>query len=188
MASIKAESKRNASLNVDFDNFREKYKDADGISEVIFPGFSIPPYEINMFILMSNSEQVDFIPRWHQRPDYVSYDYYGSVIFWPIILYVNQIPSFEDFKDISKILVPSYSMILSMTKDKLSNTMITVVQKPKTIDLNKSSLYKLYPLDSKEIEKLNAKKTLEDPFPISTTSGEIVTTDDSLTIDGGIIT
>jgi len=187
VASIKAEAKRNSKLNVDFDNYRNLYREVDGLSEVIFPGFKIEPYELNMFRLLSDSKQVPFQPRWHQRPDYTSFDYYNSVIFWPIILYVNNTPSIEDYKDLDVVLIPSYDLILSLVKEKISQSEIETIVPPSTFSEKQASYYKLYPLDSKDINKLKANSILEDPFPPLDEEGEPVTDDDDNLIDGGVL-
>ena len=101
METIRTEVSRNIKKSTDLDNLRERYYEVseDGKLKVIFPSGEIYAYDINFFYLVANSELVKFKPRWHQRPDYVSYDYYsGSVNFWSLILFVNRIDKAEDFK------------------------------------------------------------------------------------------
>jgi len=188
MPSVKTEAKRNASLSGDLDKFRQLYREVDGLSEVIYPSYRVLPFEINLFLLLSESARVDFQPKWQQRPDYASYDFYGSAIFWPILLYVNQVQSIEDFKDIDKLLVPSYNLILDLTREKLKIEEMETIKAPTLFQENAARLYKVYPLDKKDVDKLAAKTRLEDPFPPPSTGGNDSSGngDDDI-VDGGVI-
>ena len=51
--------------------------------------------------------------RW--KPDYLSYDEYGTVVLWQLILYVNSVFAVEDF-DLKDVVVPSLSAIIEMNQ------------------------------------------------------------------------
>ena len=82
METIVTEAKKNTNLISDIDNFRSRYMeiDYDTGTTVLFPSMEIYTYEHNLFRLLADSEQVRFIPKWEMRPDYASYDLYGSTI------------------------------------------------------------------------------------------------------------
>ena len=58
--------------------------------------------------LLSRAYKTPMKKRYEYRPDYVSYDYYGTVAYWYIILAVNKIPSIVKFNqsNLSMIYVP----------------------------------------------------------------------------------
>ena len=51
------------------------------------------------------------------RPDYLSYDEYGTVALAQLLMYVNAVPSIEGF-DLETVIIPSMSAITEMLKDK----------------------------------------------------------------------
>jgi hypothetical protein len=108
-----ANSKR--SLITDIDQFKEWYLTSNGYFK--FPGFSIWPLEKNRFFLISNSEKRVLDAKYFYRPDYLSYDEYGIEILWPIILFVNNCFSREEF-DTQEVLIPSLDSIIAVCRDK----------------------------------------------------------------------
>lgn len=119
--NIALESKRNSKLVSDQDNYRfkyiQKFKEQD--LSIFFSGFELFAYEKNYFYLLSQSTKYDFKPDWIMRPDYTSYDVYGNVLFWPLVLFMNNIASLEEFRDISYVLLPSRDAVLEVTKDRI---------------------------------------------------------------------
>ena len=174
MESIRGEAKRNAELAVDLDQFRSRYLDVtdDGEITVIFPASEIFSFEKNFFLLLSKAEKVKFIPRWHQRPDYTSYDYYNNTIFWPMILFVNRIPSAEDFRDVDYILIPPFESILQVVKDRVTDDPISMEEEEV---YSEARYYKIFPLDDREKRIIKAKERLSN-----------VTVGGSYVIDGGV--
>lgn len=174
MESIRAEAKRNCKLVTDVDNFRERYKDVDEENEieVIFPAGEIYTYDKNFFMLLAKSRKVTMIPRWQYRPDYVSFDFYGTVIYWQLILFVNRIDSQEDFK-MDEVLVPALSTILQLSKSTFS------LDKYKLLDngitSNQSRFYKIFPLDDNELNKIKSSQA---------TPAVVVALDSN--VDGGV--
>ena len=159
MESIRGEAKRNAELATNLDNFRSRYKETtqDLETEVIFPAYEIYSFEKNLFVLLANANKVVFKPKWYQRPDYVSYEYYNSVIYWPIILFVNRIPSIEDFKGLDEILIPPFNSILQIVKDKADRYITDLDSK----EISRGSkYYKIFPLDDREKNIIAARRNL----------------------------
>ena len=81
---INFEASANANLSTDMDNYRNRYMEEDKelSLSVIFPGFSMTPIEKNLYLLYSNSTTVPWKDSWEMRPDYCSFDQYGTVIYW----------------------------------------------------------------------------------------------------------
>ena len=86
--TIRQEAQRGSEQIADLDNFRSKYLEYDFEENfaVIFPSGEIYSFEHNKFSLLLDSKKVKFDFKWTMRPDYTSYDFYGTVIYWPVIL------------------------------------------------------------------------------------------------------
>lgn len=161
MQSIRHEAKRNAELSTNIDNFRARYKETsyDGTIEVTFPAGAIKTLEKNFFKLLAGSELVTFKPEWHQRPDYVSEDKYNTNIFWQLILYINRIPSIEDFRDLEYIYIPPFNLIIDILRDRVSST--EIIDLDAEIDTKSEARYfKIYPLNEREINIIKAQERL----------------------------
>lgn len=180
-AYIDKEAKSNLDSPSDIDNFRDRYVDIDKTLNlsVISPGFEIPTLDKWLFILLSNSELVDWDNKWTYRPDYVSYKYYNTTIYWYIILYVNQIDSLEDFKDKDKIVIPNIISIKDMISDKVP---ITYENSYTESEYPSVKYYKRYPLDELEIETINASAELEEDTTTVLEECELYEKDESFTL------
>lgn len=131
METIITETKKNTNLVSNIDNFRSRYMEIDydtGIT-VLFPSTEIYTYEHNLFRLLAESDQKKFTPRWEMRPDYASYDLYGSTIHWQLLLFVNSIHSIEDFKNLEYIFAPPLYLINKLVKDRVSKDDIYLINK-----------------------------------------------------------
>lgn len=173
METIRAEAITNSLLPTDLDRLRSRYRDTkydslgNLLTEVYFPAGEIYTYENYLFRLMVESETVNFIPRWTYRPDYVSFDYYRTVIHWALILCVNRIDSIENFVGLETILVPNKYTVLEISKLNVSDINVFELVESGTEDnFNEARFFKAYPLDSRELEQIRADKALEDPFAI----------------------
>lgn len=203
MESIKSEVAFNILIPTDLDNLRLRYKETlmteEGIPdlEVIYPSPEIYALDKNFFTLLYNSQKVSFKPRWQQRPDYVSYDYYGTTIYWPVILYINRKDSIEDFQNIDYIYVPSEDYIYRLASDRVIDTEdLNVVEELST----KISYFTAYPLDNAERKKIEAANSLSDsafygytgtPYLVSDPSNPLCSPcptfeDQVWTVDGGV--
>lgn len=160
-ASIKTEAKKNSKLVTDIDNFRNKYVDSDFENniEVIFPSFDILTFDKNYFSVLSSCRRVKFKSRWYMRPDYVSFDMYNTTIYWPLILYVNNIYTREDFINLDSILIPPYSSIFKLYSNRLvDKKLINIQEIPDETFINQ--FYRTYPMDSKEFESIDSNNAL----------------------------
>ena len=190
--TIRNEVKKNIKMALDLDNLRSRYVDIDDTNsiEVIFPAGDIFSYEQNFFTLLAKSKKVTMQPKWEQRPDYVSKHFYNTEIFWNLILYINQIDSIEDFRNINEIFIPPFNDIIKLTKYKVSKSEVTEITK----DIPKlASFLKVFPLDEKEINKIKLEEsppTLEPEPDDSSSDGECCIPSAESTeecfLDGGI--
>jgi len=105
----------------DLDKYRRFYSTTEvneKDQETILIQFVAPKlflFEEYRFTLLKNSETRELEPEYYYRPDYLSYNEYGTINLWAMILFINDIPTVEDF--ISKtVKVPSKQSILSLTK------------------------------------------------------------------------
>ena len=86
--------------------------------ETIFIQFVAPKlflFEEYRFSLLQNSETRELDPEYYYRPDYLSYNEYGTINLWAMLLFINDIPTVEDFI-VENIKVPSKQSILSLTR------------------------------------------------------------------------
>ena len=81
-----------------------------------FPAPELLTIEKHIFFLLRNSSIEKFAPKYKYRPDYLSFDKYGTTILWQLLLYVNGVPSVEDF-DIKEVVIPSTQSIVEINKD-----------------------------------------------------------------------
>lgn len=160
MQSVKTEAKRNAELATDIDNFRSRYTEtsSDGNTTVEFPSGDIETLDNNLFKLLAGSDLVTFKPSWHQRPDYVSFEYYNTTIFWTIILYVNRIASIEDFVDLDEIYIPPFNLIIEIMKDRVSSSRVESLATEENV--SEARYFKIYPLNDREKNIIKARERL----------------------------
>jgi len=81
-----------------------------------FPSPELSTIDKHLFFLLRNSSIEKFAPKYKYRPDYLSFDKYGTTILWQLLMYVNGVASVEDF-DMKEVVVPSVSSIVEMNKD-----------------------------------------------------------------------
>lgn len=100
-----------ASISSDVDLYRYKYRESElqtdqSIVDISFvsPIFSV--YEKHRFTLLKNSTIKQMTPRWKYRPDYLSYDEYGTTAWWQLLLWINNVKSLEYFT-IDTVIVPT---------------------------------------------------------------------------------
>ena len=172
------------------DNLREHYLDVDTTLDlyVQFPSFDVHTFNKNYFIFIQKSRKVDFKTRWYMRPDYVSYDFYNTVIYWPLILFINNAFNIEEFKDFDYILVPPFSLILDLSKDRILDNKAIPLQDENEGLAKINSFYKQYPLDKLELERRNALKSLVDSTSINSFAIKNVIKTETFTLDGDDIT
>jgi hypothetical protein len=158
MRSINTDSSRNSSSILNPESLRRTniYHDDETNISVIYPSPSIDAYEKKLFELLSNCDKVEWKPEWYMRPDYVSKQFYGTEMYWSLILYINNISSIEDFNCNDYILVPSLPSLSDLLRERYDpNDIVNVT--PTTSDVNpEAKLYKKYPLDNDELNKKSA--------------------------------
>ena len=169
MDTIEIEAYRNSKLVTDLDNFRGRYVEKDDVTGniVVFPSSEIYAYEQNLFRLIAESKKRKFIPRWTMRPDYTSFDIYATVIYWPLILYVNNIYSIEDYTDMSEILTPPVSLINELVRTRVPKKDVQEVDK--YIKIPGVKLYERYPFDDIEKSKIQSRENVENMLGSTTT-------------------
>jgi hypothetical protein len=112
--TIDQEAKQYARSPFDISKMGAQYKTANNFFS--FPSPTLETIEKNLFFLLRNSTFENFEPKYKYRPDYLSYDKYGTVVLWQLLLYVNGIFSMEDF-DMQEIVIPSLQAIVEMNQD-----------------------------------------------------------------------
>jgi len=70
----------------------------------------------NLYYLLRYSEEVPFERQYSYRPDYLSYDYYGTTILWEMLLYVNNVFSIEDFV-LDTVVIPTLDAVNFVIQD-----------------------------------------------------------------------
>ena len=84
------EARQRARHPIEIDNFADRYKTTS--QTYAFTAPSLWVIEKNLFYLLKNSTQKQFNPKYAMRPDYLSYDEYGTVtlnqllMFWELTL------------------------------------------------------------------------------------------------------
>jgi len=81
-----------------------------------FPSPTLSTIDKHLFFLLRNSKIDKFAPKYKYKPDYLSFDQYGTTILWQLLMYVNGVPSAEDFV-LKEVVIPSIQAIVEMNKD-----------------------------------------------------------------------
>lgn len=115
--TIDKESKQRKQLAVDIDRMSDQYITVNEL--FTFPSPALWTIEKNLFYLLKNSRQVEFDRKYIYRPDYLSYDEYGTVALADLLMYVNGIGCLEKFS-LDKVVIPSYDAIVTICTDKFS--------------------------------------------------------------------
>lgn len=113
--TIDVEARKAAALVTDIDKQRRRYVTTQGDIRIQFVSPAIFNYERFYFHLLRNSVYQKLEEKYIYRPDYLSYDLYGTVTLWPLLLYINNVPTIEDF-NIPKVFLPDYASILEVSK------------------------------------------------------------------------
>jgi hypothetical protein len=80
---------------------------------------SIPSYKIierNYDYLKIESEYEKMDNKYINRPDYLSYDKYGTVNFWFILMYINDCFNIKDF-NYRYVYIPSFGAITELIEE-----------------------------------------------------------------------
>lgn len=99
---------------LDIEKFGKRYKTSS--EYFTFPDPNLKTIEDNLFYLLKHSEEIPFELQYKYRPDYLSYDYYGTTILDKMLMYINNVFSAEDF-NLSTVVVPSLDAITFILQD-----------------------------------------------------------------------
>jgi hypothetical protein len=99
---------------LDIEKFGQMYKTESEYFS--FPDPNLEAIDKNLFFLLRNSKEIPFESKYKYRPDYLSFDQYGTTILWELLMYVNGIFSTEDF-DLINVVIPSLDSITSILED-----------------------------------------------------------------------
>jgi hypothetical protein len=113
--TIDRESKQFITAPIDFERMGDRFKTGNGYYS--FPNPSLKLLEDNLFYLLRNSEEIKFDAKYDFRPDYLSFDKYGTVVLDKFILFVNSINRPEEFVNLDKIYLPSLDSIIKILID-----------------------------------------------------------------------
>jgi hypothetical protein len=112
------ESKKRIQSPLDLDYFCARYRTTNGLYSFSSPSlWTIDKY---LYYLLSNSQEKTFQSQYRMRPDYLSFDEYGTVILAPVLMYVNGVFCLEDF-DLDTVYIPSFSSIADIVQDKFTS-------------------------------------------------------------------
>ena len=157
---IGREANTMCSVSSDVDLYRYKYRDTeeqiDGSNvDIAFvsPIFSV--YEKHRFSLLKDSKIVQMTPRWKYRPDYLSYDEYGTTAWWQLILWINDIKSIEYFT-IDTIIVPNIDTLYKIQMEAYINGGYIDINED---EKHKKTLYTLYYPAGNNLEKIKSESS-----------------------------
>lgn len=125
--TIGRESWRLSRLGTDVDNYRrfysllEKHPNEEILVQFVAP--KIIAFEEFRFYLLKNSVKKPLKPSNYYKPDYVSHEEYGTTNLWALLLFINDIPTIEDFAK-EDILIPSKLSIAHITRDAVKRNLL----------------------------------------------------------------
>ena len=113
--TIDRESRQRSNLSIDINYSGDRYKTDNGY--FTFPAPTLETIDHYLYYLIQNSKEKKFERQYLMRPDYLSFDEYGTVALAQMLMYVNAVPSIEDF-DLEYVIVPTLSAVTEMLRDK----------------------------------------------------------------------
>lgn len=111
---IDEETRRFLRSPMDIERWGVRFKTANNLYS--FPDPNLEVIERNLFYLLRNSTEEVFKSQYKYRPDYLSYDKYGTPILWQLLMYVNSVFSLEDF-NLDLVIIPSLNSIIFSLQD-----------------------------------------------------------------------
>lgn len=122
--TIDQESRQRSRLAIDINFSGDRYRTENNL--FTFPSPSLETIDQNLYYLLKNAEEKEFERQYLMRPDYLSFDEYGTVSLAQMLMYVNTVPCLEAF-DLQTVIIPSFSAVVEMLKNKYP------VQDPNTL-------------------------------------------------------
>ena len=111
--TIDQEAKRFIRSPFSIERMADRYKTDNDLFS--FPSPTLETIEKYLFFLLRNSEVKVMDSKYRWKPDYLSFDEYGTVILWQFLMYVNGVFAVEDF-DLKEVVVPSLQSIIEMNQ------------------------------------------------------------------------
>ena len=117
--NISIESNMDYKSMFNADSFRDSYRiktfiersdSKIDVSETVFLDFNDLFLNTNKHFLLARCDIKEFQPRWQFRPNYLSYDMYGTLSFAYLLLFINDVVSVLDF-DFDYVKVPKIGAI-----------------------------------------------------------------------------
>lgn len=113
--TIDRESRTRVNLAIDINFAGDRYKTENGI--YTFPSPTLEMLDQYLYYLLTNSTEKKFDRQYLMRPDYLSFDEYGTVALAQMLMYINTVRCIEEF-DLDTVIIPSWGAITEMLKDK----------------------------------------------------------------------
>lgn len=113
--TIDRESENFKRMPIDFERMGERFKTENEL--YTFPDPNLRTLEENLFYLLRNATELVFKPRYNFKPEYLSYDVYGTPALGQVLMFVNNIGSVEDFFNLPKVVIPSLDSITAILTD-----------------------------------------------------------------------
>lgn len=181
MAGIGEEARIQSTISSDIDCFRNNYsineQQTDGsLVHINLVAPAITLFDKYRFYILQNCSKERLELKYRLRPDYLSYDKYGTTNWWNLILYINDIPTIEEF-DIENVLIPNLDCIGKLNEiasdmrelslinyDQLNKTEKALLYTPKGISLitNKTIEETVKKLTSDEDDSLSSRMRREE--------------------------
>ena len=112
---IDKESENFKRMPIDFERMGERFKTENAL--FTFPDPNLRTLEENLFFLLRNATELVFKPRYNYKPEYLSFDVYGTPALGQVLLFVNNIGSVEDFYNLPKVVIPALDAITAILTD-----------------------------------------------------------------------
>jgi len=109
----------------DIERYGNRLKTNNGY--FVFPDPNLETIDRNLYYLLRQSKEVLFDQKYKYRPDYLSFDEYGTTAFWEVLLYINRVPSIEDF-NLSTVVIPSKESLIFIMRDLFPEKPVTEIQ------------------------------------------------------------
>ena len=115
MITLNAESDRRKRSPYILDKLSTRATTTNGLYTLTLPTLEL--IRNNLFFLLKESTIKPFQQQYKMKPEYLSFDEYGTMIFGQLLMYVNGIYCPEEF-DMDNITIPSLSAITILTNKK----------------------------------------------------------------------
>lgn len=172
MAGIGEEARILSTISSDIDAFRNNYsiteQQTDGsIVHINLVSPSITLFDKYRFYILQNCSYERLQLKYKYRPDYLSYDKYGTTNWWNLILYANDVPTIEEF-DLENVLIPNLECIGKMNEISSDMKELSLINYD---DLNTTEKALLY---TPRGSTLITNKTLEETVTELTSSSDSI--------------